>query len=64
VKAIRTINVFTGKEKEHSENALQLLYDNGPLSAWELAEKLSYVGRRKRAMYREKIRSGIYSSKE
>jgi hypothetical protein len=46
MKAIRTINVFTGKEKEHSENVLQLLYDNGPLSAWELAEKLSYVGSR------------------
>lgn len=46
MKAIITINVFTGKEKEHSENVLQLLYENGPLSAWELAEKLSYVGSR------------------
>jgi hypothetical protein len=46
MKAIRTINVFTGKEKQHSENVLQLLYYNGPLSAWELAGKLSSVGSR------------------
>jgi hypothetical protein len=46
VKAIKTIYVFTGKEKEHSESVLQLLYIKGPLSAWELAGKLSCVGSR------------------
>jgi hypothetical protein len=46
VKAIKTANVFNGKEKQHSERAIRLLYDNGPLSAWELAGKLSRVGSR------------------
>jgi hypothetical protein len=46
VKAIRTANVFNGKEKQHSERVIRLLYDSGPLSAWELAGKLSRVGSR------------------
>ena len=40
-----TIGIFTGKQKEYNARALTLLYDNGPLTAWELTAKIRKVGR-------------------
>jgi len=36
-----TIGIFTGKQKEHNVQALTLLYNNGPLTAWELTAKIA-----------------------
>jgi hypothetical protein len=36
-----TIDIFKGKQKEHNTQVLTLLYDNGPLSTWEMASKLT-----------------------
>jgi hypothetical protein len=36
-----SIDIFTGKQKEHNTQVLTLLYDNGPLSTWEMASKLT-----------------------
>jgi len=36
-----TIGIFTGKQKEHNVQALTLLYDHGPLTAWELTAKIA-----------------------
>ena len=45
-KAIKnTIGIFTGKQKEHNIQVLTLLYDNEPLSAWELTAKITNVGK-------------------
>jgi hypothetical protein len=45
-KAImKTIGIFTGKQKEYNARVLTLLYDNGPLTAWELTGKIRKVGR-------------------
>jgi len=40
-----TIGIFTGKQKEYNAQALTLLYDNGPLTAWELTAKIRKIGR-------------------
>lgn len=37
---MKTIGIFTGKQKEHNIQALTILYNNGPLTAWELTAKL------------------------
>jgi hypothetical protein len=46
-KAMRKrIEIFKGKEKEYNSQVLTLLYENKPLSAWELAAKMANVGKR------------------
>jgi hypothetical protein len=42
---MKTLGIFSGKQKEHNKRVLTLLYDNGPLSAWELTAKIRKVGR-------------------
>lgn len=42
----KKIEIFTGKEKEYNSQVLTLLYENKPLSAWELAAKMTNVGKR------------------
>lgn len=42
----KRIEIFTGKEKEYNSQVLTLLYENKPLSAWELAAKMTNVGKR------------------
>jgi len=43
---MKPVSVFNGKKKEHSEKVLTLLYDYGPMSAWEMAARLTRVGGR------------------
>jgi hypothetical protein len=43
---MKPVSVFNGKQKEHSEEVLTLLYDYGPMSAWEMAARLTRVGGR------------------
>lgn len=38
---MKTIHIFTGKEKIYNEKMLTLLYDFGPLTAWELTGKIT-----------------------
>jgi hypothetical protein len=42
---MKTLGILTGKQKEYNTKVLTLLYDNGPLSAWELSAKIRKVGR-------------------
>ena len=42
---MNTIGIFTGKQKQYNAKALNLLYDNGPLTAWELTAKIRKIGR-------------------
>jgi hypothetical protein len=42
---MNTIGIFTGKQKEYNERLLTLLYDNGPLTAWELTGKIRKTGK-------------------
>ena len=42
---MNTIGIFTGKQKKYNERLLTLLYDNGPLTAWELTGKIRKTGR-------------------
>lgn len=42
---METLRIFKGKQKDYNVAALTLLYDNGPLSAWELAAKMTKTGR-------------------
>ena len=45
-KAImKTIGIFTGKQKDYNVRALTLLYDNGPMTAWQLTAKMTKVGK-------------------
>jgi hypothetical protein len=45
-KAImKTIGIFKGKQKDYNKATLTLLYDNGPLTAWELTSKMTKVGK-------------------
>jgi hypothetical protein len=39
------LGIFSGKQKEYNTRALTLLYDNGPLTAWDLTSKLTDVGK-------------------
>lgn len=40
-KAIMSnLGIFQGKQKEHNVNSLTLLFDYGPLTAWEITNKL------------------------
>lgn len=38
---MKTLGILSGKQKEHNVSALMLLYDSGPLTAWELTSKLT-----------------------
>lgn len=40
-----TVGIFTGKQKQYNAKMLTLLYDNGPLTAWELTAKIRKIGR-------------------
>jgi hypothetical protein len=40
----RKIEVFAGKQKENNTKVLTLLYDNEPLSAWQLAGMMASKG--------------------
>jgi hypothetical protein len=40
-----TLRIFKGKQKNHNVAVLTLLYDNGPLTAWELTAKMTNTGR-------------------
>lgn len=42
---MNNIGIFTGKQKGYDVKLLNLLYDNEPLSAWELTAKIRKVGR-------------------
>jgi hypothetical protein len=45
-KAImKTIGIFTGKQKDYNVRALTLLYDNEPMTAWQLTAKMTKVGK-------------------
>ena len=45
-KAIKSkIGIFTGKQRDYNILLLTLLYNNGPLTAWELTAKVRKVGR-------------------
>ena len=39
------LGIFTGKQKEYNEAVLTLLYDNEPMSAWQLTAKMTNAGR-------------------
>ncbi len=38
---MKTVPIFAGKEKIYNEKMLMLLYDFGPLTAWELTGKIT-----------------------
>ena len=42
---METLRIFKGKQKDYNVAVLTLLYDNGPLSAWELTAKMTKTGR-------------------
>ena len=42
---MKTIGIFSGKQKEYNKKLLTLLFDNGPLTAWELTGKIRKTGR-------------------
>jgi len=45
-KAIKSkIGIFMGKQRDNNILLLTLLYDNGPLTAWELTAKVRNIGR-------------------
>ena len=37
---MKTLKVFSGKQKDYNLQALTLLYNNGPMTAWELTAKI------------------------
>lgn len=42
---METLRIFKGKQKHYNVAVLTLLYDNGPLSAWELTAKIRMTRR-------------------
>jgi hypothetical protein len=42
---MKTIGIFTGKQEAYNKKLLTLLYDNGPLTAWELTGKIRKTGK-------------------
>lgn len=42
---MKSIPIFTGKEKPYNEKLLTLLYDFGPLTAWEITGKIRKIGK-------------------
>ncbi len=41
----KLIGIFQGKQAKHNIQILSILYDNGPLTAWEITGKIRKVGR-------------------
>jgi hypothetical protein len=39
------IGIFRGKQEKHNKQVLTLLYDNGPLTAWEITGKIQNYGK-------------------
>ncbi len=39
------IGIFRGKQKTHNIQILSILYDNGPLTAWEITGKIQNIGK-------------------
>lgn len=42
---MKLIGIFQGKQAKHNIQILSILYDNGPLTAWEITGKIQKVGR-------------------
>jgi hypothetical protein len=42
---METLRIFKGKQKDYNVAVLTLLFDNGPLTAWELTGKIRKIGR-------------------
>jgi hypothetical protein len=42
---MKTIGIFTGKQEAYNKKLLTLLYDNGPLTAWELTGRIRKTGK-------------------
>jgi len=42
---MNTIGIFQGKQKTHNIQALTILFDNGPLSVWEITRKIQETNR-------------------
>ena len=42
---MKLIGIFRGKQKNHNIQILSILYDNGPLTAWEITKKIQKVQR-------------------
>lgn len=42
---MKLIGIFQGKQTKHNIQILSILYDNGPLTAWEITGKIQKVGR-------------------
>jgi DNA-binding XRE family transcriptional regulator len=42
---METLRIFRGKQKDYNVAVLTLLFDNGPLTAWELTGKIRKIGR-------------------
>ena len=42
---MKLIGIFRGKQAKHNIQILSILYDNGPLTAWEITGKIQKVGR-------------------
>jgi predicted transcriptional regulator len=59
IKAVmNTIGIFAGKQKDYNVLLLSLLYDNGPLTAWELTSKVTKVGRQSlHATFNKRLRN-------
>lgn len=43
---MKLIGIFQGKQETHNKQILNVLYDNGPLTAWEITGKIARVGNR------------------
>ena len=58
-KAImNNIGIFSGKQKDYNVLLLTLLYDDGPLTAWELTAKVRRVERRSlHSTFNKRLRS-------
>jgi len=42
---MKLIGIFRGKQAKHNIRILSILFDNGPLTAWEITGKIRTVGR-------------------
>ena len=48
---MRTLRIFEGKQRDYNIQALTLLYDNGPLSVWELTKKIPSARGRRQSLH-------------
>jgi hypothetical protein len=55
----KLIGIFQGKQAKHNIQILTLLYDSGPLTAWEITGKIARVGNRQslHATFNKRLRS-------